>query len=242
LTGQAQRPFRYVPRAVGLLLAASLLAQLALAAFAPRPVARADDLQPPPAGVTLAAMRGFDALPSAHLLTLYLQAYDNQPGISIPFRDLDYSRVRDWLSTALDLDPAGQYPLLMATQLYAQVPDRARTRMMLEFAYDEFFVDPDRRWPWLAHGAIMSKHRLKDVPLALKFARAISERSTQAPAWARQMHIFLLEDMGEYEAAKILLGGLLASGTVTDSHERILLLQALDRIRTAEKSSLSTTK
>jgi len=227
---------------VSVLLAASLLAQLALAAISPRPVARANDLQPPPAGVTLATMRGFDALPSAHLLTLYLQAYDNQPGISIPFRDLDYSRVRNWLSTILDLDPAGQYPLLMATQLYAQVPDRPRTRMMLEFAYDEFFVDPDRRWPWLAHGAIMSKHRLEDVPLALKFARAISEKATLAPAWARQMHIFLLEDMGEYEAAKILLGGLLASGTVTDTHERILLLQALDRIKTAEKSSSSTTK
>ena len=45
-------------------------------------------------------------------MTLYLQAFDNQPGVSIPFRDLDYRRVTQWLETILALDAAGQYPLL----------------------------------------------------------------------------------------------------------------------------------
>jgi len=237
-----ERPLRSVPGAALVLLAAALLAQVTLSWIEPRPVARAAALQPPPAGPALALLRGFEALPSAHLLTLYLQAFDNQPGISIPFQELDYARVRQWLMTALGLDPAGQYPLLMATQLYAQVPDPARQQLMLEFVYEQFFADPDRRWRWLAHGAIMSKHRLNNLPQALRFARAIADKSTQAPAWARQMHIFLLEDMGEYDAARILLGGLLASDTVTDTHERVLLLQALERIKAAEKSSGATIK
>jgi len=233
---------RTVPGAVLALFAAALIAQLALGAIEPRPVARAAALPAPPAGASLELMRAFDALPAAHMLTLYLQAFDNQSGISIPFKELDYARVRQWLLTALNLDPAGQYPLLMATQLYAQVPDPARQQLMLELAYEQFFVDPDRRWPWLAHGAIMSKHRLKNLPQALKFARAIAQKSAGAPAWARQMHIFLLEDMGEYEAARILLGGLLASETVVDEHERILLLSTLERLRAAENSSASTIK
>ena len=41
----------------------------------------------------------------AQFLTLFLQAFDNQPGISIPFRSLDYARVIVWLKTALALDP-----------------------------------------------------------------------------------------------------------------------------------------
>jgi len=237
-----QRPWRFVPGPVIVLLTLAACLQLTLSAYQPRPLAHAAALDPPPAGAVLAIMQGFDRLPAAHLLTLYLQAFDNQPGISIPFRDLDYPRVRDWLLTALRLDPAGQYPLLMATQLYGQVPDRARQRFMLEFAYEQFFLDPDRRWPWLAHGAIMAKHRLNDLPLALQFARAIAEKSTGAPAWARQMQIFLLEDLGEFEAARVLLGGLLASGTVTDLHERVLLLESLERIKSAEKSSGSTNK
>ena len=83
----------------------------------------------------------------------------------------------------------------------------------------------------------MAKHRLQDLPLALRFAQAIAEKAKGAPAWARQMHIFLLEDLGEYETARILLGGLLASGTVTDSHERVLLLERLERLKSVENSS-----
>jgi len=37
----------------------------------------------------------------AQWLTLYLQAFDNQPGVSIPFQDLDYPRVIRWLDTIL---------------------------------------------------------------------------------------------------------------------------------------------
>jgi hypothetical protein len=235
-----QRPWRSVPGSVIALLVIALALQLGLAVNAPRPLARASDLDPPPSGPVLRMIEAFDPLPAAHLVTLYLQAFDNQPGISIPFRELNYDRVRAWLLTALKLDPAGQYPLLMASQLYAQVPDPARQRFMLEFVFDQFGADPERRWRWMAHAAIMAKHRLRDLPMAFRFARAIAQKSTHAPAWARQMHIFLLEDQGEFEAARILLGGLLASGTVTDRHERVLLLERLERLKNAENSSEPT--
>ena len=231
---------RKAPWAATALLAAALALQVGFSAMQSAPVARAASLPPAPSGPVLAWLRTFEPLPAAHVLDLYLQAFDNQPGISIPYVALDYGRVAQWLRAALGLDPASQYPLLMASQLYAQVPDPARTRAMLELVYEEYFVDPARRWQWLAHGAIMAKHRLNDLALALKYARAIAERSPQAPAWARQMHIFLLEDMGEYEAARILLGGLLASGVVTDRHEQILLQESLERIRAAEKSAAPT--
>ena len=237
MSTRAERSFTFVPPAAIALLAIAALMQFVLAATSPRPIARAADLGPAPSGAALAWMRGFDPLPAAHLTTLYLQAFDNQPGISIPFRELDYVRVGEWLLTALKLDPAGQYPLLMASQLYAQVPDAQRQRFMLEFVFEQFAADPERRWPWLAHGAIMAKHRLNDLPLALRFAREIARKLKGGPAWARQMHIFLLEDLGEYEAAKILLGGLLASGTVTDTHERVLLLERLEHLKSVEKSS-----
>lgn len=240
MSRRLQRPVRVVPKLVFAVLTAALVAQIGFVALQPRPQARAAALDPPPSGPVLRLMKGVDRLPSAHMLTLYLQSHDNQPGISIPFMSLDYERVARWLETALALDPVGQYPLLMASQLYAQVPDPRRSRYMLEFVYDHFAADPERRWPWLAHAAIMAKHRLRETPLALKYAQAIRDRALDAPAWARQMHIFILEDMGEFEAARILLGGLLASGTVTDNHERILLLQSLERIKNAENSSRAT--
>ena len=47
------------------------------------------------------------------------------------------------------------------------------------------------------------------------------------PLWARQMEIFILEDMNELEAARIMLGGLLESGGIQDPSERRFLKQRL---------------
>ena len=163
---------------------------------------------------------------------LWLQAFDNQPGISIPFRDLDYPKVIGWLERILALDPKGQYPLLAASRLYSEVPDEVKQRQMLEFVYEQFFQDPNHRWPWLAHAVYIAKHRLHDLPLALRYAQAIAAYATgeQVPHWAQQMQIFVLEDIGEIESAKVLIGGLLESGTITDPQELQFLMNRLKEI------------
>jgi hypothetical protein len=233
-----------VPRGVRWALGAVLLVQLTFAALQPAPSGKAETLPVLPSARVLQIASLGDPIALAQMLTLYLQAFDNQPGVSIPFLQLDYARVENWLERILELDPVGQYPLLLAAQVYAQVPDQHKQRQMLEFVYRKFLADPNRRWPWLGHAAIMARHRLNDQPLALRYAQALRTQATAAsvPAWARQLEIFLREDLGEYEAAKVLLGGLLASGTVTDSHELAFLMERLKALEAAEKSSRASKK
>ncbi len=235
-----ERPLAAVPRVVFAALTAALVLQIAWQSAQPKPVARAEALDAPPAVAALRIASLAEPVALAQLTTLYLQAFDNQPGISIPFRELDYPRVIEWLAAILELDPVGQYPLLMASQLYAQVPDQARTRLMFEFVYAQFLRDPNRRWRWLAHAAILAKHRLKDQALALHYAREIARLAPDAPGWARQMHIFVLEDLGEVDSAKILLGALLSSGEVRDEHELRFLADRLDALQNAGKSSTTS--
>jgi len=236
-----ERPIRDVPLAGLLLLAAGLAAQLAWHAWRPGPTARAEALPAPPTEAILRVASLGDPVPLARGLMIWLQAFDNQPGISIPFRDLDYGRVQGWLARILALDPRGQYPLLAASRLYGEVPVADKQRSMLEFVYERFLEDPDRRWPWLAHAAIMARHRLNDLPLALRYARAITERATGpgVPNWARDMSILVLEELGELEAARVLIGGLLESGRVTDPHEVRFLDGKLKDLeaKTVEKST-----
>ena len=235
-----ERPLHAVPRAVVAALAIALLMQIVWQAGQPRPIARAKALSaPPPVAVLRVASMG-EPLPLAQLMTLYLQAFDNQPGISIPFRELDYQRVIQWLAAALALDPLANYPLLMASQVYAQVPDQARTRRMFDLVYQQFLRDPNRRWRWLAHAVIAAKHRLKDQSLALFYAREIARLAPTAPDWARQMHIFILEDLGEIESAKILLGALLSTGEISDEHELRFLTGRLQAMQNAGKSTSAT--
>ena len=233
-----ERPVSAVPRSVKLVLVAALAAQVAWQAATPKPVATAAALSSPPPAQWLRAASLGEPIALAETLVLYLQAFDNQPGISVPFNDLDYAAVETWLARALELDPAGQYPLLMASHLYGQVPDEAKRRRMLEFVHREFLRDPDRRWRWLAHAAITAKHQLKDMPLALRYADDIARHAPAASGWARQMRIFIREDMGEVESATVLLGGLLAGGEVTDEAEIRFLADRLERMKSAEKSSV----
>jgi len=237
-----ERSLTDVSRGVWFSLIAALILQIAWQSAQPRPVASAAALgAPPPVAVLRVASLG-EPVVLAQLTTLYLQAFDNQPGISIPFRDLDYRRVTQWLATILELDAAGQYPLLMAAQVYSQVPDPARERLMLEFVHEQFLQDPNRRWRWLAHSAIMAHHRLRDTALALRYADDIARLAPAAPGWARQMRIFILEGIGELDSAKILLGGLLESGEIKDERELRFLAERLESMKNAEKSSRSSKK
>jgi hypothetical protein len=233
-----ERPVAAVPGLVFAALITTLVLQIAWQSAQPRPIARAEALKDPPALSVLRIASLGEPVALAQLTTLYLQAFDNQPGISIPFRELDYPRVIEWLGAILALDPIGQYPLLMATHLYGQVPDEARERQMFDFVHTQFLRDPNLRWRWLANVALACKHRLKDLPLALQYSREIAQFAPAAPAWARQMRIILLEDLGEIESAKILIGGLLASGEIKDKYELRFLLDRLESLqKKAEKSS-----
>lgn len=232
-----ERGISEVPRWVLALFVAAFCLQVTWQALQPRPNARAEALGAPPAPALLRPLALGEPIAAAQLLTLYLQAFDNQPGVSVPFLELDYTRVIAWLAAILELDPIGQYPLLMASQIYAQVPDAAKQRRMCEFVRREFDRDPDRRWRWLAHCAILAKHRFGDVRLALSYAEAIAQGAKHASNWARQMRIFILEDLGELEAAKVLLGGLLASGEVTEPKEIHFLMERLKELEAAGKAS-----
>ena len=185
----------------------------------------------------LRAMSLDEPIALSKMLMLYLQAFDNQPGVSIPFRDLDYNRVEQWLTTILALDPASQYPLLSASRLYGEVPVAAKQRQMLDFVHRAFLQDPNTRWPWLAHGVLIAKHQLKDLPLAASYAKALRDNATNndVPHWAQQMDIFIREDMNELESAKVLLGALLQSGQIGDAKEWHFLNEKLKELERKTK-------
>lgn len=232
-----ERPVSSVPKSVLLLLALAFLSQVTWHFGQPPRLAGAENLATPPSRTTLGVAALGEPIALAKTLMLYLQAFDNQAGINLSFRQLDYAKVQAWLGRILELDPRGQYPLFAASRLYGEVEDDARQRIMLDFVYQQFMLDPNQRWQALAHAAGLAKHRLKDLPLAQKYAQAIRLHATDSavPNWARQMEIFLLEDMNELQSARVLLGGLLKSGQITDPHELRFLEQRLIELENKSK-------
>ena len=212
------RPFSRIPKPALLLLSLGLCAQLYWHTAHPDHAPQAENL-PVPASLPTLRLAGLgepDAL--ARLLLLYLQSFDDQPGVTAAFQKLDYTRMTNWLDISLALEPRSQYPLFLASRIYGSVGDTVKKSQMFEFVYRKFFDDPNRRWESLAYAAVMTRHQLNDLPTAHRYASALFEHTTaaQVPDWVRQMDIFMLEDMQQYQPALTLLDRLLQSGQVTN--------------------------
>lgn len=227
-----ERPLASVPGWLWLALVLALAAQIGWNASRPAAAARGADLPPAPRPELLKLAVFGEAEAGARLAMLYLQSFDYGGTNTKRYRELDYEVLAGWLGAILALDPRSQYPLFSAARVYAEIPDEARSRRMLEFVYVEFLRDPERRWPWLAHAALLAKHRLHDLPLALRYATAVEQKTTapDLPLWARQMRLFILEDLNELEAAKIMIRSLLISGRISDPAELRFLKGHLEEL------------
>jgi hypothetical protein len=189
-------------------------------------------LPDPPRQSTLLLLGLNDPLVISKIAMLWLQAFDNQAGVSVPFQNLDYTTITKWLDLCLQLDPKSQYPLLASSRLYTLVSDEEKIREMINFTYEKFLEDPVGRWQWIAHSIYIAKHRLMDLDTALIYARALRVNTGEgdAPYWARHMEVYITEDLGDIEATKILIGGLLESGAVTDPNEIKFLTNRLKKL------------
>jgi len=226
------RAISYVPKIIWFILLLSLFFQcLWHLSFTSLEVKR-QNLLPPPQLSTIKLISLNDTVTAAKLVMLWLQAFDYQPGVSIPLKELDYDRVIEWLDLILELDNKIQYPLLAAIRFYAEVPDEEKQRKMVRYVSEKFLENPNERWQFMTHAVYIAKHRIKDTQLALECAQKIRQfaRGDNVPYWAKQMEIFVLEDMGELESAMIIIGGLLESGELEDPYQRKFLSQRLKDI------------
>jgi len=226
---QKDRPVKDVPKPVIAYLLLALVLQLSWHSLQDPLVAKAEDLAPPLSTRSYVMSSLGEPIAASKILNLWLQAFDNQAGTSISFHQLNYPRLTQWLDTSLELDPRGHYPMLVAARVYGSIKDEKKQRIMMDYIFDKFNEEPNKYWRWLAHAVITAKHELKDFELALKYANAIAEKATGAnvPYWARDMKIIVLEDMGEVEAAKILVGALINSKEITDPYELNFLMHKI---------------
>jgi len=236
----SQRPIAAVPRGVLALLALGLAAQIALKASARasgdrrRLAARAEhrSAQARELRGSCGARQGTDALPAGVRLSIRQQG--------------PLSRPRLWPARSLAREDSGtgpraaNTPLLAASRLYAEVPVEASSAACSSSSIGQFLLDPDRRWPWLAHG---DRHRQAQAPrsaLALRYAQAIQRYAVadNVPLWAKQMEVFILEDMNELETARLIIGGTSKAGTIKDPAELRFLDERLKQLeaRTARRT------
>ena len=201
--------------------------------------------EPLPAPPALEAMQllGLGDRPAlSRLLMLWVDAQDTQPGVSIPFRELDYGRLAAWLKLCLALDPQTRAPLAAASRLYAQVDDPARGHLMLRMIGEAFPADPAGRWPWLVHAVHTARTRLHDPGLALELAQPLSRNEdARLPDWVRLIEVHILEEQGKPAQAAERLATLLAGGYLRETRAVEAATRYLQTLRSVPETRKAPT-
>lgn len=197
-------------------------------------------LPPTPAMMSLASLGERPAAATAAVL--FAQSFDAQAGRVVPIKALDISRIQQWLALAAELNPTSAYPSFLSSRLYAEQAPPELTRKILHWIADLHRLHPHTHWPALAHAVHLARHRLLDQPLARTLAGALSATPAHVPIppWARQMQAFLQTDNTELDDAQALIGGLIASGQVTDERAIAVLLADLKAIEARLESDKRT--
>ncbi len=175
---------------------------------------------------------GSDKLLS-YLLLMGVQLHDNQKGMHVSYRHLDYVLLRDWLLTIEKINPNSDYPAFLASRVYSHVDDKAKIKMMVDVIEKLFKKNPQKHWRRMTEACLLLKHQLNDLPAALKVAEQIADlpKSMNLPFWARDMKLVLMDELNQFESAQLLISSMLQSGEITDQDELRFLQARLLKIQ-----------
>lgn len=222
--------------AAGLLVAAMAM-QAAFSAAHPREWSASRSIGEPPALRTVTVGAFGEQRSAAYAMTLYLQSFDAQAGQQQRLSSLDHAANQAWLERIAMVAPDTAYPAFLATRIYADSLPPDELRRMLRWVHERFLASPAKHWTSMAHAVYVAGHTLGDKRLAATFAGSLREHGgPDVPPWAKDLELFLLVDLDELQAARMLMGALVASGTLTDPREIEVLTQRLQEIERRQRS------
>lgn len=213
------QPLRVVPWYLWVMLFLAMAVQAAFVRWVvPLPEAKAEALRRPAAEGVLRLSSLGESPVFGRGMMLYLQGYDNQRGVSVPFRKLDYDIIGEWLDRIVALDERAEYPHFSAAKLYGVVNEEGRQRKMIAWVRRHFDARPDGRWEWMGFSTNLAAYVLKDEKLGLAMARELRLKTTpgKVPLWTRQVEIWLIEESGDYQTAAAMLQAQLLGGEITE--------------------------
>lgn len=146
---------------------------------------------------------------------------------------IDYDVLVDWLDRVSDISPHTEYPMLLASRIYAQTANEERLRKMLGFIERRFDDNPQLHWRRLAEASVIAKHQLEDLEYALQLAQKLAAQpdSVEMPRWARDIEFLLLAELNELETAIAIIQALMQSGSIEDPDEKIFLEDKLSEFQ-----------
>ena len=152
-------------------------------------------------------------------------------GQAIPLKNLDFERLQAWFFLLDRFDPRSNLVPVLAGYWFGFTQYRPDARFIVDYLLARAENDPDDAWRWRLQAIFLAKHRIGDLDLALEIAEFTAALDDpNAPFFLKQMPAFVLEDMGDQEAALILLQSIMATHPDLPDDEARFLQIAIDRM------------
>lgn len=157
-------------------------------------------------------------------------------GQAIPLKNLDFARLQDWFFLLDRFDSRSNLVPVLAGYWFGFTQHRPDARYIVDYLLARAEIDPEQGWRWRLQAIYLAKHRIGDLDLAFEIAQSSAAiDDPNAPFFLKQMPAFVLEDMGEEEAALILLQSIMATHPELPDDEARFLQIAIDRISSTKQ-------
>lgn len=155
-------------------------------------------------------------------------------GDVVPLRNFDYAALTSWFYLLDRLDIRSMTVPILAAYWYGFTPKTEDSRYIIDYLLSRAAQDPEHAWQWRTQAVYFARHRLHDLPLALSIAKALAaDPNPNAPFWTKQMPAFVMLQMGDRQAALILLRSQLDNTPDLNADERAFLKKSIDRLSTS---------
>lgn len=154
-------------------------------------------------------------------------------GETIILPDFDYHALASWFLLLDELDSRSTVVPFLAAYWYGHTPVVDDAALMVDYLATRAAHDPQNGWRWLVEAVYLARYKLDDLDLARQLAsHAATSNQQNAPAYVKHLPAFIELDLGERDAAIVLLNALLEADPNMPEDEVNLLLYMIDRIET----------
>lgn len=155
-----------------------------------------------------------------------LQNIGSTGGDVRPLAEYNYKELARWFFLSAELDDKSSYVPYLAAYYYGAGQDGEKVREILPYLFHIGELPYPNKWIWLAQGAFLARHKVKDFELAMTFANKLATLDQpDLPIWTRQMPAFIRFDQGEHQAAYDILKQILVSEADTLPPQEVFVMK-----------------